>query len=213
MNTPDITVGIWLSSSTTLCIWHVMKNFTHFSDCAFIFGGIYFADMFSGLLHIFLDHKKPTESAGPISQIAQSFQEHHVHPQRFIQRKPWFNPGGQLEILKYLTTPIYITTTILNTLYPNNTQIFVFMYTFLGVATFSQILHGFSHAHRAKVPQLITFLQNHRVIISRTDHHTHHVKGHRNFSLVNGWANPLLNTLYDYILRPALQLLPEHFYP
>ena len=75
-------------------------------------------------------------------------------------------------------------------------------------AHMSQIIHKYAHYINHASPedkqkiftQLLMFLQKYHLIVSPEEHRTHHQSKHFdiNFSIVNGWANPLFNTIVKH---------------
>lgn len=211
----DAFIGKWLTLHTSVCLYNIYKNTSNLKDTIWILGGVYFADMFSGLVHIFFDKREykleniegndSDESSRELSVLrrindvidnqAHSFQLHHERPRFFIIEKKLYNPLGQREILLYLSMPTIILTKVVCDLW--GFRIFgIFMYTFNLVATFSQILHGFAHRTRSELPFIVRFLQDNRLILTPIDHHKHHINNDVNFTIVNGWSNNIVNKIY-----------------
>jgi hypothetical protein len=92
----------------------------------------------------------------------------------------------------------------------NHGKFVLFMYVFNFVATFSQILHGFSHKTNNENNKLIRFLQNNHIIINNKKHKNHHTTYDSDFCIVNGWTNPLLNVIYTHILSHFIRANPGH---
>jgi len=227
----NIYIGGLLSLNTILCASCTFFKLQKVSDFVIILGSVYSADMFSGLLHIYFDKKKikfvNKNDPGAIlvhdkyvttlfDKVAHGFQIHHDKPRSFIDQVPWYNPVGQYEILRYLSIPTYTMTLIFDIYYngllsKNYKNIFIFMYSFNMIATFSQILHGFSHRTKREIPLFIQILQNYGIIINTHKHHLHHTSYNTNFSIVNGWSNGVLNILYKRIISPTLSKFSSHF--
>ena len=228
----NIFIGGLLSLNTILCASCTFLKLQNVSDFAIILGSVYSADMFSGLLHIYFDKKKINfvnkNDTGAIlvydekyvntlfDKVAYGFQIHHGKPRTFIEEVPWFSPVGQYEILRYLSIPTYTITLMFDIYYNgllsrNYRNVFIFMYSFNMISTFSQILHGFSHRTKREIPLFIQILQKYGIIINTHNHHLHHTSYNTNFSIVNGWSNNVLNILYKKIIEPILSKYPSHF--
>lgn len=181
-------------------------------DFITITGAVYFSDLFSGLLHIYFDKKRVSQGSftNTFDSVALSFQEHHLAPRSFIKNRPFYNPRGQIEILTYLTIPVHTFTRICDR-YFKSRHFVIFMYTYIFTATFSQILHGFSHLNKRQTPLLIRLLQYCGLVINRQQHRVHHTSYNKRFAIVNGWSNPLLDRLYNNVFNPIIKRNPEYF--
>lgn len=212
-------VGSWLFCNSVLCYTSIYSNVMSIYDIFTITGAIYFSDFFSGLVHVYFDKRRIRSNgtrANTLDVIATSFQTHHESPRFFITNRPFYNPMGQLEILMYLTTPVHIITRIVTSQLTSKYDVFsrnmsIFMYTFILIATTSQILHGFSHRNKKETPSVIRFLQSCKLVIRHKEHRVHHSYYDTHFSIINGWSNPLLNILYTHVFLQILKRYPDHF--
>jgi hypothetical protein len=75
----------------------------------------------------------------------------------------------------------------------------------------SQTFHAYAHMHPKNIPFIIKQLQRMNLILSRNEHNKHHLNGIYNYSIVNGWSNPLLNIMYKHIIRPFMNKFPEYY--
>jgi hypothetical protein len=190
-----------------------MNHFNSAFDIVAVLGGIYYADFFTGLVHIYLDHKRIVpNSTSVLDDTAEGFQYHHKKPLFFTQNRAFYNPLGQFQILVYLTTPVHLTTALVDFMTTGGHWFFIGMYTYIMVATVSQIIHGYSHKSIQDTPFIILTLQNLNILLSKKQHHIHHANGTFNFAIVNGWSNPFLNILYKSILLPLIKSFPDHFH-
>lgn len=197
----------------------------HVGDIVAVLTGMYFSDLVTGLIHIYLDTHRVVfacdkiREMGPISaklnRISYAFQfSHHVNPVKMIKDLPVTATDGQLEILIYLATPILLITKVAHAhmdQHDNGVRLTaVGTETFVLFAMSSQIIHAFTHLPRCKVPFVWRLLQSSRLILSNQEHLRHHKQNEYYFSIVNGWSNPFLNCLYKYVLKPLFRLNPDN---
>lgn len=207
----DFLIGVWLSSTTAFGAHRICSKVTSVPDLFLVLGSIYFADVISAMVHVVMDHKRIYDKNSTLDAIADMFQEHHIHPRQFIDNKPLYNPGGQLYVLSFLTTPLYFFTYMFDTYYGKRyKRLLVVMYTCIMFATFGQITHGIAHKRRHELPHFIIFLQKYHLIINSKDHHQHHATG-KNYASLTGWSNPLINRLHKPIILPLLKMFPSVF--
>lgn len=227
-------VGISLLGYASACSYHIRSLYTNWYDVSFILIGLYGADFFTGIVHLFLDYKLirvnnkiinneltslksiqkyENHKFSVIDDIAFNFQIHHFGPQKFIENRPFYNPRGQFELMLFLTTPVYFLHLLL--LYTisdtwTKRKFFITMFTFIMSATTSQIIHGISHRH--KIPYILKLFQTSNIILPKEQHVTHHKLLKYNYAILNGWSNPLFNYLCDTIFYPSMKKLPDVFY-
>ena len=210
MRNLNFIVGSWLTIHSLLCGYQMYNLATTITTgtvstiktVVCIGSSLYLADLFSGVLHVYFDNRKyDLKQNTVLDKIAYSFQTHHEDPQSFIRNSPFYNPQGQIDILMYLSTPVYSLTTLGHYVYPNTPSLFLILYTFNLVATYSQILHGLSHKNPKTLHPIIRVLQKYRIIIHPQDHRTHHKNYDKHFAIVNGWSNSLLNVFFNKLLK------------
>jgi hypothetical protein len=180
-----------------------------------MFLGMYFADVISGIVHIYFDNRKVFENTkdmnfitNGLNNIAYGFKYgHHKSPLKLTENVIITAIHGQFEILLFLTTPVYFITNY----YFTNNHILVFTNTAILLSTSSQIFHGYSHLPTTQVPYIVKILQRYNLILSNKTHLQHHKHGEYYFTIVNGWANPLMDVLYKHIFKPIMKSFPNHF--
>lgn len=198
------------------------KNISKKKLIASILFGLYFADLFTGLLHIFFDNKKCTNVKNPLHLIAFAFQDfHHKDPRYFIRGKKPLAPSGQMQIILFLGIPVMFG---LTKMFHHHNYLMIFNITFCLVASWSQIIHGCSHVRYAeenginetgiyRLPKIVKKLQDFKFLLNHRQHSRHHQYGTNDFAIVNGWSNPLLNYLYCGVLEKIIRLDTKHFNP
>jgi hypothetical protein len=67
----------------------------------------------------------------------------------------------------------------------------------IGLGPFSQFTHFLSHARGRGLVQsrVLCFMQDWHIILHPETHRSHHVHFDRDFCILNGWGNPLVNRL------------------
>ena len=112
----------------------------------------FLADLFTGLIHIFLDNKLVLDVSTTLNRLAYAFQyKHHKKPKDFIENVLITATHGQFEILLYLSTPVFLSTYY----FMKNNNLIVLMYTINVLSTNSQVIHGLSHCNISQLPSWI----------------------------------------------------------
>jgi len=66
-----------------------------------------------------------------------------------------------------------------------------------------QISHMAAHG-RFPTSRVVRVLQRTHLMLPPRDHRAHHATFDRNFAILTGWSNPLLNLFYTWVVRPRL---------
>jgi len=205
---------LWKSGSLAALAWKVGT----------LFAATFYTDLFTGKLHIYLDHRR-CDLGDPLDMAAYSFRyDHHAYPNNFMKHSALF-PSGAANIVSSITLPV---TLIFHAIFwacgglyqqPGTDSTLelklVFAMTFITVGSLCQTTHALAHEGRQKrndtFPVIIAALQRFHLILPPKAHGGHHQDEHdRNFCIFNGWANPLLNSLSPavfFLMRQA----PGHF--
>jgi hypothetical protein len=160
-----------------------------------VVSGLYLADLGTGLIHLYFDIYGENTLWKP---ALSEFSEHHPNPQNIIEWSLW-------KALKETSVvPIPLICVLYNlTPLTSKPQILCQIITLYGMHV-SQIIHKYAHLinilteEQKQTPeyQFVMFLQDIRLIVHPKEHHIHHTGKHdMNFCIVNGWANPLLNSI------------------
>ena len=127
------------------------------------------------------------------------FSVHHPNPQNILEWSLW-------KALKETSiVPIPLICVLYNlTPLTSKSQILCQIVSLYGMRI-SQIIHKYAHLtntlteEQKQTPeyQFVMFLQDNHFILHPKEHHIHHTspKYDVNFCIVNGWANPLLNSI------------------
>ncbi len=187
-------------------------------------GGWYLADLGSGLSHVLLDYVPcrtgvglrelyfyEGKRSGPEYQAMRSATMSRVS---FIQRvlldnkihhpRPGFLGRRTLGALLLPTIVLYaipfgIVEVATYVLCPVPGWVVAGVAALLTGSVFSQYIHAVTH--RPKVSWLVRAAQAMRLFLHPQIHAGHHTTFDRNFCLVSGWANPLVNRFFNWAIR------------
>jgi len=142
-----------------------------------------FADLLSGLVHIYLDHSKIKFDGTYADWARMGFQVHHLYPSFHWLAHPHYEPYMEC-----------------NTIFPHCTLV-----SMVNALTFKlpvlamgcmftvsfQATHYYAHArtHGKKVPFVVRQLQDWGVILNPRGHQIHHTTFNTDFCILNGWMN------------------------
>jgi hypothetical protein len=200
-------VSFFLYLYVVVCVYDCYRNVTKVSDLFYIAFGLYVGDLCSGLIHVFLDHKRIDDASCFLDTCAHAFQVHHQHPKAFYDRTMVTATRGQREILTYLCYPAMFFAKLIIT----NNNLLIFTSTLLLCLAVSQVTHAYAHMNQREIPVVIRQLQKCGFALRFEDHQKHHQQGALSFCIVNGWSNSLLNFLYGFVLRPMMNRFPTVF--
>ena len=92
-------------------------------------------------------------------------------------------------------------------------NIYLIIFFVCQMGLFCQISHAAAHgrwtcngqAETTIKGKIVTLLQKYKLFISVEDHHVHHSNFESNFSIINGWSNPLVNYIFKNFYEPTIQ--------
>jgi ubiquitin-conjugating enzyme E2 variant len=159
-----------------------------------VVSGLYLADLGTGLIHLYFD----VFDNSLLKPVLSEFSTHHTNPQDILDWSLW-------KALKETSVvPIPLICVLYNlTPLTSKSQMLCQIITLYGMHI-SQIIHKYAHLTNYLTDEdkqkpeykLMMFLQDNHLILHPRDHHIHHTGKHDvNFCIVNGWANPLLNSI------------------
>jgi hypothetical protein len=184
----------------------------------------FLADLGSGLTHILLDYvpcrsgiglqelyfydgsrgtpeyralrSATMQRAGPLQQVLFDNKIHHP--------RPWFLARRAITSLLFpnilfYAVPFLVCEALLILVVPVSSWLVTGVTVLLTGAVFSQYTHALSH--RAQVAWPVKVAQRARVFLRPREHAGHHAHFDRNFCLLSGWANPLVNPVFTWALR------------
>lgn len=132
-----------------------------------IVAAYFVADLLASLYHL------ATDNGWNSKRVVANFMKHHGRPETMtFDMEPMLGGVPLFALGLWLASPFVAALGL-----------------FIG---FAQVPHYYAH-HPA--PTFVQTLQRWRVILPPEAHDLHHNSGHydRNFSVINGWSNPLVN--------------------
>lgn len=188
--------------------------------------GWYVADFGSGLVHMLLDYY-PSPPQLELDRL-------YFHPDRgsqayrdlkaelmsrtnafhrlvfdFKRHHPWPDGLGRRSMEMLCVDTLYaaglpgaLGVAVLGLSTATPVGILAFLLTMSILATFAQYFHGM--LHRAEPPKVVAFLQRLGVLMTPTMHQVHHDHLDRDFAIVSGAANPLLNPIFRALARAGI---------
>ena len=201
---------VLISYSTEFAWWHI----------ALIPVAFYLADAVSGIAHFILDYTPTPKDVGlkelffwqgskgtaeyteqrnlamkrinALDEVIFDFKIHHISPGT-LARRSFLQVA--LPIIYFASLPLSVAFISLYFLGLMNTAVFMFLWAFIGALTVSQYAH--SCAHKRELPKHAFILQKAKLFLTAEQHDSHHSDLGHDFCMLNGWANPLVNTLFN----------------
>jgi hypothetical protein len=154
-------------------------------DVLSVAAGLYTSDALSGALHLFFDHY--TGSLPVLREEARIFQDHHIPPYKINESRVSIALHNTIIIVPPLLAA-YIN-------YKHELPSHVVLYEIVTIygLYMSDFVHGLCHDKRSN--QIVKWLRKQNLLIRRRTHKLHHETLNSNYCMVNGWANPLVNSL------------------
>ncbi len=191
----SIIVGVcaMFYSIYKILIYYPHSTITLPTILMYAFLGILTADFLSGMAHWGADSWGSVNMFifGPA--IIRSFREHHIDPTA-ITRHDFIETNGD-SFLSIIPIVFFICYRLYGKEVANPSELnelgpIVFLWlTCLYVSVTNQI-HKWAHTLPSNLPFWVKILQSSHVILSREDHHIHHVSPHaRYFTITTGWLN------------------------
>lgn len=184
---------------------------------------MYVADAMTGLVHFYCDYvpckpgrglrelffyegdrSSPTynqlkakvmKQVSALEEVMFDFKVHHPRPMAMARRT---TIHLLLTGVLFIGSPFLLCFFVLKLLgVPADLQFIVLMTAFCMM--FVQFSHACAHQHNEST--VIRFLQKTRIFIPPEIHDHHHVVLDRDFAILNGWSNPLVNVLVRYCFQ------------
>lgn len=191
----------------------------HWLAIVAVLGAWYFADLLSGLIHMYMDYRACRPGMGldtlffyegsreseeyqgmfrdrmkrlnPFERISYDFKNHHPRPDALGRRSLWRLIGSSV-IAGAL--PISIAANVAAFIWPVPGWVMAGIGTFLIGGAFAQYFHG--TLHRVENPWFIDLLRKIGMLMTPEAHEVHHATLQRDFATNSGWSNPLVNWLF-----------------
>ena len=182
-------------AATALVVWTVVDVSSRLGALSWwmplaLFAGIAAADLLSGLVHWAADTwgRDDTPIVGP--RLLVPFRVHHVNPDDFVTR-PFLDTNGDVALI---AVPVLAAVQLIPFETTWGVPLAVACVGFAGVGMLTNQIHQW--AHLPSPPRPIRWLQDCRLILSRTAHQRHHGRPYNaSYCIATGWWNPLLDAI------------------
>ena len=202
-----ITGAFFMSSA--LYIYMITQVYSNIFSFIPILFGWYMADLYIGMVHIYLDNRKINRITNFHEELIYNIQYiHHVNPKAFINNVIIFSYSEKLTIM---TTSCLQTFLLYFLNYGDYYKIFLNTCS-LGVVL-GEVIHGFTHMNYTELNIIIKILQKCNIILSNEEHNKHHIKGQLHYGILNGWSDPMIDYLFIHYIQPFMAKHPTYFIP
>jgi hypothetical protein len=192
-----------------------------------ILAGLYVADAASGVAHFVVDYtpnvpgvglKELYEYAGDkgsedyvrrraiamrkinaFHEVVFDFKVHHLSPGTLGRRSIL---KMTLPVIVFAAFPLTLALVVFGELGWLPPNVSLFLAILIGCGTISQYAH--SCTHKEHPPAWVRVLQWCRLFLTKRAHEVHHQHPERQFCLLNGWANPLIDRVFAFALKRGL---------
>lgn len=186
--------------------------------------GWFLADLASGIVHMYMDYRPcrrgvglaelyfyrgSRESAdylalrgaamrriGPLERLVFDFKNHHPRPDA-LGRRSFFTLTGSTIVIAAL--PVSLLLNLAAWWWPIPGWAMAGAATFLLGGALAQYFHA--TLHRADLPAIVPLLRRAGLLMTPQAHEKHHASLRRDFATNNGWSNPVLNPIFDFLYR------------
>jgi hypothetical protein len=163
-----------------------------------VVGGLYCADLLSGIVHMTLDHFIDTSKTSFLSDIAKEFRIHHDDPKLLLK-----TPVRELYAQTAVFIPIPIIASAYHAMHDSPSELILANITFVVGGSSNIFIHRESHNYNHNKgdgtlrTRVYGILSDMGLVMSSEYHKAHHTakKHDVNFPTLNGWSSPLLNFL------------------
>lgn len=208
-------LGFVLYTLTSLIFFMFFANHLTIQNALYIplafLAAAFVTDFVSGIFHIYFDYRH----MGPLQQLFDKGKYVLV-----IEESNDYPPNSNLlDSISYVSQVHHKTPTLMTnhnfltlnkeiiwaSLFSASTSILVlnisvsisfFLFSFSFLLLLTRYFHMFCHSPPSKVPTFFRFLQAKKIIISRKNHAQHHFHFDKNFCILSGWANPIVNLIF-----------------
>jgi hypothetical protein len=170
-----------------------------------LYAGSFVADCTLGFCHLVMEHipmEPVPASKRPLLQwLAFGFQYHHVDGNNWRRDDIFFLGLLRTGFFFFLPLALFQLVWVYSSLPFSTSRMSIFLWSLEFFCLFGQFAHAAAHGrwrHGIK-GKIARWLQKAGIIIDPKSHHVHHTSFSKNFAIVTGHANPLLNFLYDYV--------------
>ncbi len=220
----SIVAIIWLVLFAYVISSYVVRGQLSLWTPLVIFAALFVADALSGVAHFIVDYtpnargvglkelydyrgsrssadylRRRDEALRKISgfqEIVFDFKVHHRTPAALGRRSVLHMT---IPVICYGAFPITLSLVLLRELGLVPADVSLFVVVLVASGTFAQYSHACTH--KDPIPRLARVLQALRLFISPAAHEVHHQHPDRQFCLLNGWANPVVDRVFKAVLR------------
>ncbi|CAK0838350.1 unnamed protein product [Prorocentrum cordatum] len=157
---------------------------------ALTFGMFLYADAYSAVLHAFFD-KPEALSLPALGHSAQGFQMHHDHPIASTRDQGLYRLFSDTVKIQWITGSCAL-------MFASHTALTlrVVALKWAMCAYGTQLAHYWSHSPPSERPLYVRVLQRCHILLPQQHHRVHHQPPYnRNFGIVSGLCNPLLDPM------------------
>ncbi len=218
---------VWLLLFGYLFVSYVHRGHVSWWTLPVMFLAMYLADAASGVAHFVVDYtpnvtgvglKELYEYAGNkgsqdyidkrdqamrkingFQEVVFDFKVHHLTPGALGRRSIL---KMTLPVIVYAAFPLTLLLVVLGEFGWMPPNLSLFLVVIVGSATVSQYAH--SCTHKQHIPWPARLLQRCGLFLSPRKHQVHHEHPDRQFCLLNGWANPLIDRVFALVIRKGL---------
>jgi len=170
---------------------------------AFI-SAILIADFINGLVHMFMDNHD--DYASVFGPLVAAFHLHHRTPQYAVRPLPvvyFMETGSKIWLIPFLGIGVLLS-------YFNLLPAAVMWgWFYTGVlSSVAEVAHYSCHVPETPIPKLLRFA---RLFISKKHHAKHHIKDNCHYAFLNGFTDPLLNTIARWFFAGYKETTDQHY--
>ena len=159
-------------------------------------GGLYCADLLSGITHMIFDHFIDASKTSFLSDIAKTFQEHHDNPKLVLD-----STVHELYSQVAVFVPIPIIASAYHAMHDSPSELILANIAFVVGGSSNLFIHRETHNYNHNKgdgtvrTRVYGILSDMGLVMSSEYHKAHHVaeKHDINFPTINGWSSPLMN--------------------
>jgi hypothetical protein len=203
--------------------WFVVRDAGQLTLPALLLGW-YWADMSSGLVHMYMDYRKcppgkrlhelffyqgsresreyqemfreRMAAISPFERVVYDFKNHHPRPEALGRRKLWWLIGSTV-MLAALPQSLLLNAAELAWAVPG--WVAALFFSLIAGSAFAQYFHA--TLHRSENPWIVDAMRRLGLLMTPEAHQLHHDTLRRDFSTNCGWSNPLVNLIFRRLRR------------
>ena len=215
--------GLTVVMYAYLAMAYVFRGHVSVYSVPIVLFALYFVDAGSGVVHFVIDYTPNVRNVGlkelfeykgkkgsqeyiamrdtamrkinGFQELIFDFKVHHLSP-RTLGRRSLLRMT--LPIVVFGTFPSTLVILVLGESTLLHADVSLFCLVVLAAGTIAQYAHACTH--KREVPPVIKALQACHLLLTEREHQGHHVDPQRDFCLLNGWANPLINRVFQVVL-------------